>query len=154
MHKFVVGLTKNRAIWVFLVTGVIGAFALSLMGSPEREVLAKEKQKDQPELNVFNLKGKPIGSVDVGGTVYNSVGRPIGSVDESGVVYNISKASIGQIDSEGKILNRLGRVIGTTDLEGNVFVINGKKVGSVEPPEPGNIVLIGGAAFLLLLKTH
>jgi len=154
MDNSVDRLTMNRAIWVFLVIGVIGAFALFLTGSHEGEVFAKENQKDQPELNVFNLKGKPIGSVDVEGTVYNSVGRPIGSVDESGVVYNVSKASIGQIDSNGKVLNRLGRVIGIADPEGNVFVINGKKVGSVEPPEPGNIVLIGGAAFLLLLKTH
>jgi hypothetical protein len=136
------------------VIGVIGAFVLFLTGTNEREVFAKESKKDKPELNVFNLKGKAIGSVDVEGIVYNSVGRPIGSVDESGVVYSISKASIGQIDSNGKVLNRLGRVIGTADLEGNVFVINGKKVGSVESPEPGNIVLIGGAAFLLLLKTH
>lgn len=154
MQNSVVGLIKNRAIWGFLVIGVIGAFALSLTGINEGEVFAKESQKDQPELNVFNLKGKPVGSVDVKGIVYNSAGKPIGSVDENGVVYSISKASIGQIAPDGKVLNRLGRVIGRADLEGNVFVINGKKVGSVKLPEPGNVALIGGAAFLLLLKTH
>jgi hypothetical protein len=154
MHNSVVGLTRNRAIWVFMVIGVIGASALFLTGSHEGEVFAKEKQKDQPELNVFNLKGKAIGSVDAEGTVYNLVGRPIGSVDENGVVYSISKAPIGQVDPDGQVSNRLGKVIGMADPEGNVFVINGKKVGSVEPPEPGDIDLIGGAAFLLLLKTH
>jgi hypothetical protein len=154
MDNFLDRFAKNGALWLFLVIVLIGTFTLFLTGSHKGDVFAKENQIDQPELNVFNLKGKPIGSVDVEGNVYNSIGRPIGFVDENGVVYNISKASIGQIDPDGKVLNRLGRVIGMADPEGNVFVINGKKVGSVESPEAGNIDLIGGAAFLLLLKTH
>ncbi len=154
MHNFIIRLSNIRVIWIFLVMGVIGAFLLTLTGSRDREVFADENQKEQPELNVFNLNGKPIGSVDVEGIVYNSVGKPIGSVDKSGLIYSISKTSIGQVNPDGKVLNRLGKVIGMTDREGNVFVINGKKVGSVLPPEPGDIVSIGGAAFLLLLKTH
>jgi hypothetical protein len=115
------------------------------------QVSAQKDQKDKPELNVFNPVGTPIGSVDEAGSVYNRLGRLIGSVDDRGIIYNISKNPIGKVEAGGKVFNRVGTLVGSVDDEGDVFNNNGRKIGSVQSPFPGNIMLIGGAAWLLLL---
>lgn len=134
-----------------LAIGVICIISLSLMPHFNGPVFAKSDEKEKPELNVFNPAGRPIGAVDDKGNVYNPVGRLIGTVDGSGTIYNISKKPIGKVDVRGKVFNRVGKLVGSVDDEGNVFNNNGRKIGSVKSPAPGNIILIGGAAWLLLL---
>ncbi|MGD8227646.1 MAG: hypothetical protein PVI20_07690 [Desulfobacteraceae bacterium] len=125
--------------------------SLSLMPYFNEPAEAKSDEKEKPELNVFNPVGTPIGSVDEAGSVYNRLGRLIGSVDPKGIIYNISNNAIGKVEANGKVFNRVGTLVGSVDDEGNVFNKNGKKIGSVKSPLPGNIMLIGGAAWLLLL---
>ena len=144
---------KNRKLiaYLSLVIGIICIISLSLMPQLDGPVFAKSDEKEKPELNVFNPVDTPIGSVDEAGSVYNRLGRLIGSVDSSGIIYNISKKPIGKVDARGKVFNRVNKLVGSVDDEGNVFNNNGRKIGSVKSPIPGNIMLIGGAAWLLLL---
>jgi len=148
-----INITKNNKLvaCVSLITGIICILSLSLMPHFQGPAEAKNDEKEKLELNVFNPAGTPIGSVDAEGGVYNRLGRLIGSVDSKGTIYNISKNAIGKVEANGKVFNRVGKLVGSVDEEGNVLNNNGKKIGSVKSPIPGNIILIGGAAWLLLL---
>jgi hypothetical protein len=141
----------KSAACVSLAIGIIAIISLSLMPNLEAPVLAKSHDKGKPELNVFNPVGTGIGSVDEAGSVYNRLGRLIGSVESNGIIYNISKNPIGKVEAGGKVFNRVGTLVGSVDEEGNVFNNNGRTIGSVKSPIPGSIMLIGGAAWLLLL---
>ena len=145
--------TKNNKLvaCVSLITGIICILSLSLMPHFQGPAEAKNDGKEKLELNVFNPAGTPIGSVDEAGGVYNRLGRLVGSVDPSGTIYNISNNVIGKVEVNGKVFNRVGKLVGSVDEEGNVLNNNGRKIGSVKSPIPGNIILIGGAAWLLLL---
>lgn len=134
-----------------LAIGLICIISLTLMLDPKGPAEAKDDGKGKPELNIFNPAGTPIGSVDEAGTVYNRLGRIVGSVDPKGIIYNISNNVTGKVEADGKVFNRVGTLVGSVDDEGNVFNKNGRKIGSVKSPLPGNIMLIGGAAWLLLL---
>ena len=151
MHRFNINENKNLATYISLLTGVLCIIALSFVPHLSGPVFAKNGEKEKPELNVFNPVGTAIGSVDEAGNVYNRLGRLVGSVDPKGTIYNISKSTIGKVEANGKVFNRVGKLVGSVDDEGNVLNNNGKKVGSVKSPVPGNIILIGGAAWLLLL---
>lgn len=142
---------RNLAVYPGLAIGIMCIISLSLMPHFNGPVFAKSDEKEKPELNVFNPVDTPIGSVDDQGNVYNRLGRLIGSVDARGTIYNISKNAIGKVEDSGKVFNRVGTLVGSVDDEGNVFNNNGKKIGAVKSPIPGNIILIGGAAWLLLL---
>jgi hypothetical protein len=145
---------KKNINWVegfCLVMGVVFIFSVALILDSSNQAFAQKDKKDKPELNVFNPVGTPIGAVDDEGNIYNPVHKLIGSVDGSGTVYSIFKKPIGKIDARGQVFNRIGKLTGSVDDEGNVFNNNGRKVGSVKSPSPGNIMLIGGAAWLLLL---
>ena len=145
---------KKNINWVegiCLVMGVVFIFSVVLILDSSNQAFAQKDQKDKPELNVFNPVGTPIGSVDEAGSVYNRLGRLIGSVDDRGIIYNISKNPIGKVEAGGKVFNRVGKLTGSVDDEGNVFNNNGRNIGSVKSPYPGNLILIGGAAWLLLL---
>lgn len=147
--------SSNPELWVVgtrLIMGVIFIFALSFTVDFDEHAIAQGDQKDTPELNVFNLYDKPIGAVDMEGKVYNPYGKPVGYIDAAGTVHNIYDKPIGKIDRDGKAFNLLGTFLGSVDTDGNVFNINGRKLGSVRPPEPGNIIQIGGAAWLLLIR--
>ena len=143
--------TRKLAISAGLAIGLVCIISLILMPHFKGPAEAKNDGKEKPELNVFNIAGTPIGSVDEAGNVYNRLGRIVGSVDPKGTISNISNNVIGKVEVNGKIFNRVGTFVGSVDDEGNVFNKNGKKVGSVKPPIPGNIILIGGAAWLLVL---
>ena len=151
MYRININKTNKLTACVSLVIGVLCIISLSLMPYLNGPVFAKSDEKEKPELNVFNPVGTPIGSVDGEGSVYNRLGRLIGSVDGKGIIYNISKNPIGKVEANGKVFNRVGKLVGSVDDEGNVFNNNGRKIGSVKSPIPGNIILIGGAAWLLLL---
>lgn len=131
--------------------GAVFIFSLALTLDFSTQALAQKDQKDKPELNVFNPVGRPVGAVDSEGNIYNPVGKLIGTVDGSGTVYNIFDKPVGKVDAKGRVFNRVGKLTGSVDLDGNVLNNNGRKIGSVESPSPGNIILIGGAAWLLLL---
>lgn len=152
MHQFNINENKNLLAYLRLIIGVLCIISLSLVPNLNGPAFAKSDEKEKPELNVFNLVGTPIGSVDEEGGVYNRLGKLIGSVDGGGTIYNISKNVIGKVEANGKVFNRLGKLVGSVDDEGNVFNNNGSKTGSVKSPIPGNIILIGGAAWLLLLR--
>jgi hypothetical protein len=151
MYRININKNNKLSACVSLATGVLCIISLSLMPYLNGPVFAKSDEKEKPELNVFNPVDTPIGSVDDQGSVYNRLGRLIGSVDSRGTIYNISKNAIGKVEDSGKVFNRVGTLVGSVDDEGNVFNNNGKKIGSVKSPIPGNIILIGGAAWLLLL---
>jgi hypothetical protein len=151
MHRFNINENKNLATYTSFLTGVLCIIALSFMPYLSGSVFAKNGEKEKPELNVFNPVDTPIGSVDEAGSVYNRLGRLVGSVDARGTIYNISNNVVGKVEVNGKVFNRVGTLVGSVDDEGNVFNNNGKKIGSVKSPAPGNIILIGGAAWLLLL---
>ena len=141
----------NRIEGICLVMGAVFIFSVALNLDFNNQAFAQKDQKDKPELNVFNPVGRAIGAVDEEGNVYNRLGRLIGSVDGSGTIYNISKNAVGKVEARGKVFNRVGTLTGSVDEEGNVFNNNGRNIGSVKSPYPGNIILIGGAAWLLLL---
>ena len=141
----------NLAEGICLVMAAVIILAVSLVLDSRCQVFAQEDQKDKIELNVFNRVGRPIGAVDSEGNIYNPVGRLIGKVDGSGTVYNIFENPVGKVDAKGQVFNRVGTLTGSVDEEGNVLNNNGRKIGSVQSPSPGNIILIGGAAWLLLL---
>ena len=151
MHRFNINENKSLAIYTSFLTGVLCIIALSFMLYLGGPVFAKNDGKEKPELNVFNPAGTPIGSVDEAGSVYNRLGKLIGSVDARGTIYNISKNAIGKVEDSGKVFNRVGTLVGSVDDEGNVFNNNGRTIGSVKSPVPGSIMLIGGAAWVLLL---
>lgn len=136
---------------ICLVMGAIFIFSVALILGPSCQAFAQSDQKDKPELNVFNPVGRPIGAVDNEGNIYNPIGKLIGTVDNSGTVYNIFKKPVGKVDAKGQVFNRVGKLTGSVDDKGNVFNKNGRIIGSVNSPAPGNIILIGGAAWLLLL---
>ena len=144
---------ENRKLAAYFSLAIYLIFIVSLSLIPyfNAGVFAKSDEKEKPELNVFNPVGTPIGSVDDQGSVYNRLGRLIGSVDARGIIYNISRSPIGKVEAGGKVFNRVGTLVGSVDEEGIVFNNNGRKIGSVQSPIPGNIMLIGGAAWLLLL---
>ena len=151
MHWFNMKKNRNLVLYLSLLIGVICIISLTLMPHFNGRLFAKSDEKENPELNVFNPVGTPIGSVEDQGNVYNRLGRLIGSVDGRGTIYNISKNAVGKVEASGKVFNRVGTLVGSVDDEGNVFNNNGRKIGSVKSPIPGNIILIGGAAWLLLL---
>jgi hypothetical protein len=151
MHRFNRKKNRNLVVYPSFVIGLMCIISLSLIPYLNGPVFAKSDEKEKPELNVFNPVGTPIGSVDEEGSVYNRLGRLIGSVDPRGTIYNISKNVIGKVEASGKVFNRVGKLVGSVDEEGNVFNNNGRKIGSVKSPVPGNTILIGGAAWLLLL---
>ena len=151
MYRININKSNNLAACISLVIGIICIISLSLIPYFNAPVIAKSGEKEKPELNVFNPVGTAIGSVDEAGSVYNRLGRLIGSVDSRGIIYNISKNPIGKVEAGGKVFNRVGKLVGSVDEEGNVLNNNGRTIGSVKSPIPGNIMLIGGAAWLLLL---
>ena len=151
MHRFNMKKNSKLAAYPSLATGLICIISLSLMLHFNGPAFAKNDEKEKPELNVFNPVGTPIGSVDEAGSVYNRLGRVIGSVDGKGIIYNISKNPVGKVEAGGKVYNRVGTLVGSVDEEGIVLNNNGRKIGSVKSPIPGSIMLIGGAAWLLLL---
>ena len=136
---------------ICLIIAAVFIFSFALILDSNSQVFAQKDQTDKIELNVFNRVGRPIGAVDSEGNIYNPVGRPIGKVDGSGTVYNIFENPVGKVDAKGQVFNRVGTLTGSVDEEGNVLNNNGRKIGSVQSPSPGNIILIGGAAWLLLL---
>jgi len=140
-------------VLICLVTGVFLFFSFSLTANLNRNAFAEEtgsSQKEKPELNVFNIYGRAIGSIDAKGNVTNRYGRHVGSVDSSGTIFNVSKNAIGKVKPDGKILNRPGTFLGTVDTNGYAYNVSGRKVGVVKAS--GDINLIGGAARLLILK--
>ena len=140
-------------VLIRLVTGVLFFFSFSLTANVNRIAFAEEagsSQKEKPELNVFNIYGRAIGSVDAKGTVTNRYGRTVGSVDSSGTIFNVSKNAVGKVEPGGKIVNRPGTFLGTVDTNGYVYNVSGRKVGVVKAS--GDITLLGGAARLLILK--
>jgi len=151
MNPFNMYGNRNLAAYLRLIIGVLCIISLSLVPYLNGPAFAKDDEKEKPELNVFNPVGTPIGSVDEAGTVYNRLGRIVGSVDPKGTIYNISNNVIGKVEVSGKVFNRVGTLVGSVDDEGSVFNNNGKKVGSVKSPVPGNVILVGAAAWLLLL---
>ena len=145
---------KKNINWgegICLVMGIVFIFSVTLILDSSDQALAQTNQEDKPELNVFNPVGRPVGAVDDGGNIYNPVGRLIGTVDSGGTVYNIFEKPVGKVDAKGRVFNRVGKLTGSVDEEGNVLNNNGRNIGSVKSPIPGNIILIGGAAWLLLL---
>jgi len=136
---------------ICLVMGILCIILFALLADFGTQAFAQKNQKEKPELNVFNPVGRPVGAVDDEGNVYNPVGKLVGSVDGSGTVYNIFKKPVGKVDAKGQVFNRVGKLTGSVDEEGNVFNNNGRRIGCVKSPVPGNIILIGGAAWLLLL---
>ena len=122
------------------------------MGGFHNQAFARDEktpEKDAPKNNVLNLYGRALGSVDMEGVVFNLYGRSVGSVDTDGIVYNVSKIVIGKVDPSGTVFNQSGTILGRVDAGGEVFNRTGRKVGSVLVD--GNIILMGGAARLLLL---
>ncbi len=152
MDRINIFTNDKLSICVNLAIGIICLISLSLVPYLNAPVIAKSHEKEKPELNVFNPVGTAIGSVDEVGGVYNRLGRLIGSVEDDGIIYNISKNPIGKVEADGKVFNRVGKLVGSVDGEGNVFNNNGRTIGSVKSPVPGSIMLIGGAAWLLLLQ--
>jgi hypothetical protein len=151
MHRFNMYENRNLSAYARLIIGVLCILSLLLLPYLNGPAFAKSDEKEKPELNVFNPVGTPIGSVDEEGGVYNRLGKLIGSVDGGGSIYNISNSVIGKVDTKGRVFNRVGTLTGSVDKEGSVYNKNGKKVGSVKSPVAGNTILIGGAAWLLLL---
>jgi hypothetical protein len=149
-----INLNDKLAISAGLAIGLVCIISLTLMPHFEGPAEANNDGKEEPELNVFNIAGTPIGSVDEAGTVCNRLGRIVGTVDQRGTIHNISNNVIGKVEVNGKVFNRVGTLVGSVDDEGSVFNKNGKKVGSVKSPVPGNIILVGGAAWLLVLITR
>jgi hypothetical protein len=137
---------------IFLVITGLCVFESASISHLNGQAFAQASKKDSFEPNVFNRTGRPIGGVDADGNVYNLQGRPIGSVDSGGTVYSVFQKPLGKVDSTGKVFNLIGTLLGSVDAYGNVFNINGRKLGSVKPPDPENIIQIGGAAWLLLLR--
>jgi len=137
---------------IFLVVAGPCLFESASLSHLDGKAFPQTSKEGAFEPNVFNRTGRPIGGVDADGNVYNLQGRPIGSVDSGGIVYSIFQKPLGKVDSTGKAFNLIGTLLGSVDAYGNVFNINGRKVGSVKPPDPENIIQIGGAAWLLLLR--
>ncbi|UCF56617.1 MAG: hypothetical protein JSW15_11180 [Deltaproteobacteria bacterium] len=150
MDRFHVKRKVNVWVCICLFTGVFCIFTLPIIGNLTGQVLAQSGQKDEPEPNVFNRSGKPIGRVDADGNIFNLYGKSIGSVDASGTVYNVGKRAIGKVDLNGKVSNQLGTELGSVDTDGRIYNRNGRTVGIVNAY--GDIILIGGAARSLLLK--
>ena len=147
---------RNNRWYIFLVVGFVSVSTFNMMCYFNGQAFAQTKktaEKDDSKLNVMNLYGRALGSVNTDGNIFNRFGRLVGSVDiEKGTIFNVSKIVIGKIDKSGKIYNQSGTTLGSVDGDGNVFNVSGRKVGTVSAE--GNLILIGGAARLLLLKGH
>jgi len=143
-------------LYICLVFGLVFISTVIMINDFNRQIFAqtekeKAEKKDDSKLNVLNLYGRALGSVDTDGNILNRYGKFLGSVDtEEGTVFNVSKIVIGKIDPKGKVFNQSGTALGSVDTDGNVFNVSGRKVGTVKAG--GNLILIGGAARLLLLK--
>ena len=133
---------RGSALWPVMI-----CIVLAVMGSG-----VVYAQKTEPRKNVFNLYGRPVGSVDEEGTIYNFYGVVLGSVGKDGTIYNVSEINIGRMDPTGKVYNQSGTVLGTVATEGSVYSVSGTKIGSVLADE--NVILIGGAARLLLYRSR
>ena len=144
----------NIRLCLCLVFGLVFTAMITMISDYNGQAFAQSKktdEKDEFKLNVLNLYGRALGSVDIDGNVFNRYGRLLGSVDpEDGTVFNISKMVIGKIDKNGKVFNQSGTALGSVDTNGNVFNVSGRKIGTVNAG--GNLILIGGAARLLLIK--
>ena len=106
----------------------------------------------EPEPNVFNRNGSPVGLVDISGEIFNLFGKNLGSVNQRGVVFNPVGRKVGTVDPGGDLFAPTGAKMGRVDVDGKVFSRNGTFAGTVEAD--GNIYLIGGAAILITLKTR
>ena len=154
MGRFNIKTKRKSAGYAGLVIGVACIISLSVFPYLNGPVFAKSDETGKTEFNVFTRTGRPIGSVDKAGRVFNRSGRLVGSVDRKGTIFNISEHAIGKAESSGKVLNRLGTMVGSVDNKGNVFDNNERKIGSVKSPVSGDIILIGGAAWLLLFRAR
>ena len=154
MDRFSCKKKINIKLYICLVFGLVFTATITMISDFNGQAFAQTKkteEKDESKLNVLNLYGRALGSVDTDGNVFNRYGRLLGSVDpKDGTVFNISKIVIGKIDKNGKVFNQSGTALGSVDSDGNVFNVSGRKVGAVKAY--GNLILIGGAARLLLYK--
>jgi len=145
---------RNIKLYICLMVGLVFISTVIMITDYNRKIFAqteKAAEKDESKLNVINIHGREIGSVDTDGNVFNRYGKLIGSVDmEKGTIFNVSKIVIGKIDPNGKVFNQSDTVLGSVDTDGNVFNVSGRKVGIVNAG--GNLIFIGGAARLLLLR--
>jgi hypothetical protein len=135
-----------------LLWGLVCLVVLTAPQHSAQEVFAqteKAGEKENAEGSVLNRFGRVVGSVDANGDIFNRFGHALGSVEADGTVFNVSEIVIGQVKPNGDVLNQSGTVLGSVNANGEVFNRSGRMVGSVNAP--GSIVLIGGAARLLLL---
>jgi hypothetical protein len=142
---------KLRTLIILMTIGLLFSmtFLIADLKGEEATRDSGATQKEKPQLNIFNLYNRALGSVDIEGNVTNQYGRFIGSVDSSGVILNVSKIVIGQVTPEGNVLNQSGTILGSVSKDGAICNVSGRKVGEVRDVE--DINLIGGAARLLFL---
>lgn len=125
----------------FLITDSKGEASEQVSGTAQEEIL---------RFKIYNIHDTLLGHIDTDGNVTNRYGSPLGSVDSSGVIFNVSKIVIGQVTPEGNVLNQSGTILGSVGSDGSICNVSGRKVGEVREME--DMILIGGAARLLLLK--
>ena len=89
----------------------------------------------------IRLRYRSPGFLENGVSVESVIGEAVSQI-------SFHKKIIGKVDSDGKVFNQSGTMLGSVNENGQVLNRNGKKIGSVNAD--GNIMLIGGAARLLL----
>ncbi|MBW1720593.1 MAG: hypothetical protein JRH13_01140 [Deltaproteobacteria bacterium] len=136
-------------------TGLVFLFLIVLTSLEGTSLFAGEKTEGSAAAkrwDLFNLRGRVIGSVDNSGSVYNRVGVLVGTVDKDGTVYNVRRDPVARVDADGSVRSRTGNLVGFVDRDGNVYNRLRKKVGSGKGIH--DTVLLGGAAQLLIFMNN
>jgi hypothetical protein len=142
---------KSLPVTRLMVVGVFVVLSLSFMISHSAIVLAQMTKAPKLKPNVFTPYDQPIGTVDTEGNVFALAGNQIGKVDADGSIYNVSKIMVGKVETDGKVKNQSGTVLCTVTADGKVYNVSGTLIGSVKDTG-GNLILIGGAARLLVMS--
>jgi len=139
---------SSKAFRVFSLSVVL---AVLFAVFPSHDESIAHAQQPQPQGNVLNAFGAPVGAVDKSGVVTTAHGSRLGSVDADGNVYNVSSIFIGRVYPNGDIFNQAGDFLGYVDADGNVYNVSDFKLGSVRAG--GNVFLAGGAARIIFFRS-
>lgn len=147
ISKYLSKMSSRRATSVFTRVAMLAVICTGFLAVVGAYAHA---QQLQPQGNVLNAFGAPVGAVDKRGVVSTAHGSRLGSVDADGNVYNVSSIFIGRVYPNGDIFNQAGDFLGYVDADGKVYNVSDFKLGSVRAG--GNVFLAGGAARIIFFR--
>ena len=91
---------SSKAFRIFSLSVVL---AVLFAVFPSHDESIAHAQQPQPQGNVLNAFGAPVGAVDKSGVVSTAHGSRLGSVDADGNVYNVSDFKLGSVRAGGNV---------------------------------------------------